>query len=176
MTYEYQGQTLAKTQAAAPPRAARRQRPGRADRGGGDRSLMQIFAAVSGLAFLVAGVGGFVPGVTQHYGDLELFGTDSHAELLGLFRVSVLHNIVHLLFAVGLLAAARYSWSQVYLFGGAVVYLGVVAYGVLIDHSSDTNFLPLNDADNVLHLGLSALMIVFGVVGLLVGRRAAPAH
>ncbi len=132
---------------------------------------MQVLAAVFGLTFLLAGVAGFIPGVTSNYDQLSLLGNDSNAHLLGLFQVSVLHNIVHLLFGVGLLAAARFSWSKLYLFGGAAVYLLVVVYGFVIDHSSEANFLPLNTADNFLHLGLSLGMIGAGAVGLAVARR-----
>lgn len=132
---------------------------------------MQILAAVVGLTFLLAGVAGFIPGITSNYDELSLLGNDSNAYLLGLFQVSVLHNIVHLLFGVGLLAAARFSWSKLYLFGGAAVYLLVVAYGFVIDHSSEANFLPLNTADNFLHLGLSLGMIAAGAVGLAAARR-----
>lgn len=145
-----------------------------ARRGGGDgrRSLLQKFAAIMGLAFLLAGIGGFIPGVTSNYDELKLAGTESNAELLGLFRVSVLHNIVHLLFGVGLIAAARRSWSAAYLIGGGVAYLGVVLYGVLIDMDSDANFLPLNDADNLLHVGLSSAMIALGLIGMAADKRA----
>ncbi len=80
-----------------------------------------------------AGIGGFIPGITSNYDELELAGPESDAKLLGLFEVSILHNIVHLLFAVGLIAAARYSWSRIYLLGGGIGYLGVVLYGALVD-------------------------------------------
>ncbi len=133
---------------------------------------MQTFAAVMGAAFLLAGIGGFIPGVTSNYDQLAFAGTESNAKLLGLFRVSILHNIVHLLFAVGLLAAARYTWAKAYLLGGGVAYLGVLLYGVLVDHESDANFLPLNDADNLLHLGLSLAMIALGLVGLRAAKGA----
>ncbi|MDQ4088893.1 MAG: DUF4383 domain-containing protein, partial [Actinomycetota bacterium] len=104
---------------------------------------MHAFAAIMGLAFLLAGIGGFIPGVTSNYDELEFAGPESGAKLLGLFEVSVLHNIVHLLFAVGLIAAARYSWSRAYLIGGGIGYLGVVLYGLIVDQESDANFLPL---------------------------------
>ncbi len=135
------------------------------------RSLLQIFAAVMGLSFLLAGVGGFIPGVTSNYDQLELYGTDSNAELLGLFRVSILHNIVHLLFAVGLLAAAKASTAKAYLLGGGIAYLGVFAFGLVVKEDSEANFLPLNDADDLLHLGLSSAMILLGLIGLAVERR-----
>jgi len=78
----------------------------------------------------LAGIGGFIPGITTDYDELELAGPESGAKLVGLFEVSVLHNIVRLLFAVGLVAAARYSWSRLYLLGGGVAYLGVALYGI----------------------------------------------
>ena len=131
---------------------------------------MQVFAAMVGAAFLLVGIGGFIPGVTSNYDELEFAGPESGAKLLGLFEVSILHNIVHLLFAVGLLAAARYSWSRLYLLVGGVGYLGVVVYGVLVEHDSDANFLPINDADNMLHLVLALAMIALGVLGTRLAR------
>jgi hypothetical protein len=131
---------------------------------------MQAFAATMGAAFLLAGIGGFIPGITSNYDELEFAGPESGAKLLGLFEVSILHNIVHLLFAVGLIAAARYSWSRLYLLVGGTAYLGVLLYGVLVDHESDANFLPINDADNLLHLGLSLAMIALGVIGTRLAR------
>jgi len=139
------------------------------------RSLLQILAALFGLVFLLGGVGGFIPGVTSNYAELELFGTDSKAELLGLFRISILHNIVHLLFGVGLLAAASAAASRAYLIGGGVVYLGVAAYGFVVDKESDANFLPLNDTDNLLHVGLSLGMIAAGVLGTALDRKSSRA-
>lgn len=133
---------------------------------------MQVLAAVFGLTFLLAGVAGFIPGITSNYDELALFGTDSRAELLGLFRVSVLHNIVHLLFGIGLLAAARYSWSKLYLLGGGLVYGGVVVYGLVIDHESEANFLPINDADTLLHVAFTLGMIAAGVAGLAAAKRS----
>ncbi len=41
-------------------------------------------------------------------------------------------------------------------------------YGLVIDHDADANFVPLNDADNWLHLGLGVGMVA---LGLLVGRK-----
>lgn len=131
----------------------------------GSRSILQLAAATFGLAFLLAGIGGFIPGVTSDYDQLELFGRDSQAELLGLFRVSILHNIVHMLFGVGLLAAASSALSKIYLLGGGIVYLGVTAYGFVVDKDSHANFLPLNHADNYLHVGLSLGMLLAGAAG-----------
>ncbi len=135
------------------------------------RSLAQVLALVFGATFLLVGIAGFIPGVTTPYDELSVLGTDSDSELLGLFRVSVLHNIVHLLFGVGIIAAARERWSLAYLIGGGLAYLVVTAYGFLVDETSDANFLPINTADNFLHLGLSFGLLGAGLVALATSKR-----
>lgn len=82
--------------------------------------------------------------------------------------MSILHNIVHLLFGLAGLALAR-SWSgaRAYLVGGGVIYAVLFVYGIVIDHDSSANFVPLNGADNVLHLLLAIGMIG---IGLALGR------
>ncbi len=72
---------------------------------------------------------------------------------------------------MGLLAAARASWSKVYLLGGAVAYGAVLAYGLVVDQESDANLLPINDNDNLLHIGLTAGLLVAGLVAVAVDRR-----
>jgi uncharacterized protein DUF4383 len=44
-------------------------------------------------------------------------------------------------------------------------YLGVALFGALVDHGTDANLLPINDADTVLHLGLGLRMIALGLIG-----------
>lgn len=132
--------------------------------------LVRLAATIVGATFLVVGIAGFVPGITTNYDELSFAGHESGAELLGLFQVSILHNIVHLLFGVAGLAMARSAKNAtLYLIGGGAVYLVLWLYGLVIDHHSSANFVPVNDADNWLHLFLGAAMILLG----LIGRRAA---
>jgi hypothetical protein len=136
------------------------------------RAPSQIAAAAVGAVFLLVGVLGFVPGIVTEYDSLEFAGHESGAELLGLFQVSILHNIVHLLFGVaGLVMARAVQGAQAFLIGGGAVYLVLWIYGLAIDYDSDANFVPLNDADNWLHLVLGAGMIAVGLA--LRGRRGA---
>jgi hypothetical protein len=128
------------------------------------RHPLQVVALASGALFLVVGVLGFVPGVTTNYSDLMFAGHESDAQLLGIFKVSILHNLVHLLFgALGILASRTVRDSRNFLIGGGVVYLLLTLYGVAIDHGSDVNFVPINTADNWLHLVLGIGMIGAGV-------------
>lgn len=129
------------------------------------RTPVQIVSAVVGAVFLLVGVLGFVPGVTTNYETLSWAGHHSGAMLLGVFAVSVLHNLVHLAFGVaGVLMARTLSGARVYLIGGGLVYAVLGLYGILIDRGSQMNFVPVNDADNWLHFGLAVGMAVLGVV------------
>jgi hypothetical protein len=135
------------------------------------RTPVQVAAAVVAVVFLLVGVLGFIPGVTTHYDQLSFAGHDSMAMLLGLFMVSVLHNIVHLLFGIAGLASARTArGARLFLLAGGVVYLVLWLYGLLIDHGSDANFVPVNTADDWLHLVLGVGMIALGLLTARAGR------
>jgi hypothetical protein len=128
-------------------------------------TTLQKAAAAVGAVFLLVGVLGFVPGITSPYADLALAGHHSGAKLLGIFEVSVLHNIVHLLFGIaGLAMARRWDSARTYLLGGGAIYLVLFVYGLVVDETSKANFVPLNSADNWLHLLLGLGMIALGLV------------
>lgn len=128
--------------------------------------MVQRAAALVGATFLLVGIAGFIPGITTNlYDGLEFAGHEGDAELLGIFEVSILHNLVHLAFGIAGLALARAPrTSRDYLIGGGVIYLVLWIYGLLIDHDDDANFIPVNDADDWLHFGLGLGMITLGVV------------
>lgn len=126
---------------------------------------VRLAATAVGAVFLLVGILGFIPGITTNYDTMEFAGHESGAELLGIFQVSILHNIVHLLFGiVGLALARTAKGARSYLIGGGVVYLVLWIYGLVIDQTSAANFVPLNTADNWLHFGLGVAMIGLGVV------------
>ena len=140
------------------------------------RTPVQTVAIVVGIVFLLVGVLGFIPGITTGYDTMGFAGMGSMAMLLGLFQVSILHNIVHLLFGiVGLLSARTARGAKLYLIIGGIVYGVLWLYGLVIDNASSANFVPLNTADNWLHFVLAVGMILLGV--LVKGdRRAAGAQ
>ncbi|WP_328996195.1 DUF4383 domain-containing protein [Kribbella sp. NBC_01245] len=127
-------------------------------------TAVQKTALAVAVVFLAVGVVGFIPGITTDYDSMMFAGHDSDAMLLGVFQVSILHNIVHLLFGVaGLVLARTASGARGFLIGGGIVYLLLWVYGLVIDESSAANFVPLNTADNWLHLGLGAGMVLLGL-------------
>jgi hypothetical protein len=131
-----------------------------------DRSTLQTLTLVFGVVFLAVGILGFIPGITTHYGDMSFAGSDSGAKLLGLFQVSILHNVVHLLFGVaGLLAYRSFDSSRIYMLGGGVIYLALFVLGLF----GGADWIPANNADDWLHLGLGVVMVS---IGYLFGRDA----
>jgi hypothetical protein len=142
-----------------------RTRAGRTGRADDRRHPARIASLVVGILFLAVGAAGFIPGVTTDYGDMTFAGQESGAMLFGLFQVSILHNIVHLLFGlVGIAAATRVPAARHFLLWGGVAYLALWIYGMAIDHGSDANFLPVNTADDWLHFGLGAGMVVLAAL------------
>jgi hypothetical protein len=129
------------------------------------RSLVQTAALAVAGTFVLVGILGFVPGITTDYGSMSFAGHESGAKLLGIFQVSILHNIVHLLFGLAGLAMARtVSGARTYLIAGGAVYLVLWLYGLVIDHGSAANFVPVNNADNWLHFVLGLGMIALGLL------------
>lgn len=124
------------------------------------RTPVQIAALIVGIVFLLVGIAGFIPGLTQNFSDLQLAGPAGHAMLLGIFHVSILHNVVHLLFGVaGVLLARTSTMARHYLLWGGLIYLALFLYGLVIDYDSAANFVPLSDANNWLHLVLGLGMV-----------------
>ena len=124
---------------------------------------VQKAALAVGAVFLAVGPLGFVPGITSNYEQLTFAGHHLDAAHLGIFNVSVLHNLVHLAFGVaGIALAHTLNSARSYLIGGGVVYLVFITYGLVIDHDSSAYLVPVDNADNWLHLGLAVAMIASG--------------
>jgi hypothetical protein len=136
------------------------------------RTPVRAAAVAAAVTFLLLGVLGLVPGITTHYADLRLAGHGSHATLLGLFQVSILHDLVHLLFGLAGLALARTSdGAATFLAAGGVLALVLWLLGV-VDGGS---WLPVNTADNWLHFALGLGMIAVGAATTRERRRPATA-
>ena len=123
------------------------------------RTLAQRLAFLFGATFLVVGILGFVPGITVSWDQLGFAGEKSDAELLGLFQVSVLHNVAHMLFGVGILAAKKHRTAVQYLLYAGVLYAVLFVYGLIASEKGSENFLPTNNGDDVLH-GLLSLALL----------------
>ena len=114
------------------------------------RTVNQTVALAFGAIYTLVGIAGFFVS--------ETFADRTDNDLLGIFQVNHLHNIVHLLIGVALIAASkRHDTSR-----GANLAIGVtyLALGVLGPLITDTalNVVALNGADHVLHLASGAVL------------------
>jgi hypothetical protein len=118
----------------------------------------QWYCLAAGLALLLAGAFGFLSDSTFDAG-----GALNGKRFLG-FEVNGWHNVVHVVSGLLLLAAyRRRSLARTVALGFGLVY-GVVAIIGLVDRNDVVGLIPVNAADNVLHVALSALGIAAGLV------------
>ena len=129
------------------------------------RSPVQLAALAVGAVFLLVGILGFIPGITTDYDTMSFASHHSQAKLLGIFNVSILHNLVHVAFGVaGIVLARAAATAKSYLIVGGVIYLALWLYGLVIDKDSAANFVPVNSADDWLHFVLGVGMVALGVL------------
>jgi hypothetical protein len=132
----------------------------------------QALAVAAAVTILLVGGLGFVPGITSHYGDLRFAGRGSGAKLLGLFRVSILLNLVHLLLgAAGLTLARAAETARAFLTGSGVVSIALWLLGVV----GAGAWIPVDTADNWLHFVLGLALIALARTALPTPRPAARA-
>ena len=126
----------------------------------------QWYCLLVGVSLLLAGALGFLADASFDIGaggDGDRLGNaDGQLQgdgFLG-FEVNAWHNIVHLLSGLVLLAAFRRRGpAKAVALAFGLVY-GLVAIIGLIDGSDVLGIIPVNGADNVLHVALSALGIL----------------
>ncbi len=129
----------------------------------GERDLLLTTARLISVVFLLVGVLGFIPGITSESPG-NFSGEGSEAELFGIFQVSILLNMVHLLFGIfGLALASTADGARTFLVGGGAIYLLLWIVGLI----GGLDWLPSNAADNWLHFVLGVVLLG---AGLLLGR------
>ena len=123
----------------------------------------QWYCLLAGIALIAAGALGWIADAT--FGS----GSDVSGDELVLFEVNGWHNLVHLLSGVLLFAASsrRTSARTIALLFG-IIYGAVAGWGLLND--TVLGLIPVNAADNVLHIALSAV----GIVAALASRNDQP--
>jgi predicted small secreted protein len=125
----------------------------------------RTFALIWGIAFLLAGASGFIPGLTTppHPNHPDLVVDAFYGQALGLFPVNILHNIVHLLFGVwGLLAYKSLSASKGFAKSVAIIYAVLVVAGLIPGLNTMFGLVPLFGNDVWLHILLAAPAAYFG--------------
>lgn len=112
--------------------------------------MLRLAAILLGIAFIFAGVAGFLPSFVQN------------GLLFGYLEVGVLHNIVRVVCGIlAMMAATSYRYTRWYFFLLGIVLLlaGIVGFV----RNGDLSVIHVNMADNCLHivLGLFVLYLWF---------------
>lgn len=119
----------------------------------------QMYALAFGAVLLLVGLVGFA--VNSSFATGDAVGT---GDKLIVFEVNGWHNIVHLLSGLlGLALFRRNDTARLYALGFGAVYLLVTLIG-LADGESVLGLIPVNGADNVLHLVIAGLGIAAGLM------------
>jgi len=116
-------------------------------------TTVQRVAQIFGIVFLVVALYGF----TQT-GMSNMESDPARApQLLGLFAVNVLHNVVHLLFGIwGLVASRTFSGAKSYAQIAGVLYLILAVAGFIVPNGF--GLVPLGGNDVWLHLVLGLVL------------------
>lgn len=128
---------------------------------------VRTFALIYGIVFALVGVAGFIPGlVTPHdAAEHELAVQQNAGDLLGLFPVNILHNLVHIAFGVWGLAVYRNTSAAIgYARIVAIVYAVFVIMGFIPRLDTVLGLVPLYGNDIWLHALLAAVAAYFGFV------------
>ncbi len=125
------------------------------------RTPAQLFALVIGAVLVGAGIIGFF------YNASFATGQDVPRDaVLGILDVNAWHNLVHIATgALGLATFASAASARAYAFGLGAIYLVVAIWGfVLGDGGVILNLVPVNTADNLLHVLIALTGIAAGVM------------
>ena len=113
--------------------------------------MLTTLARVFGGIFIVAGLLGFVPALTPG------------GNLLGLFPVNAVHNLVHIaLGAWGVVAGASLAAALFYFRGIAIVYGVLAVLGLIPATNTLFGLAPIHGADVVLHAVLALIAAYLG--------------
>jgi hypothetical protein len=130
--------------------------------------MLKTMALIFGIVFLAIGAAGFVPGLVHQpmtpHAELKM-GADTAGNLLGLFPVNMLHNIVHILFGViGLAASRSVGGARGYFKFIFVAYALLAILGLIPAAQTLFGLVPLHGNDVWLHLVLALAGLYFGFV------------
>ena len=120
-------------------------------------SIPKTTAGLFGAVYLLVGIIGFIPAV----GGAD--GTTAH-NLLGLFPVNAVHNVVHM--AVGLLGLLAYargtSTSRLFAQGIGLTYLLLAVLGAIFNTGNFLGIVPIGGLDIALHAASALVLLIVG--------------
>ena len=139
----------------------------------------RAFALVIGIAFLAAGVLGFVPGAVHppHPGAPDVRVDTGYGFLFGLFPVNVLHNLVHVIVGIAGVMSYRSLPSAIRFSRGLTIFYGALAVmGLFPGLYTTFGLIPIFGHDVWLHAVTGAIAAYFGWVEHAPGGRVPTPH
>lgn len=127
--------------------------------------LTRYFALFGGASFVVAGIGGFIPGLTTAppADALPLSMTTSYGLLWGLFPVNILHTLYHLGVGLwGLWAYRSLTTARLYVRVLGITLAVFTLMGLIPALNTTFGLLPLYGHDIWLHGVEAAASLVVG--------------
>jgi hypothetical protein len=125
------------------------------------RSAAVNVSLALGIAYLLIGVLGFIPGITVPNGAVPGQGL-----LLGIFAVNTIHNIAHLVLGTALVWAATTGNNVRMVCRGLAVVFAILVVGSLV--APIVEGVAINAPDTGLHL---ASLLVTAAIGFMAPRR-----
>ncbi|RDI46543.1 DUF4383 domain-containing protein [Aquicella lusitana] len=113
--------------------------------------MLRIIAVIFGIAFIFAGVAGFLPSLAPD------------GFLLGYFQVNAMHNLVHIISGViAIMAATSHKYSRLYFQVFGIIYAIVTIIGFARNGDLSFIMMQFNTADNILHLVIALVALYLG--------------
>jgi hypothetical protein len=117
-------------------------------------NIAKMYAQVLGAVLTLVGILGFIPALAPN------------GNLLGIFAIDPLHNVIHLLsgivgLATGFAAGGAYARWYAGIFGAVYALVTIVGF---VQGTTVLGLITVNTADNVLHtaIALASLGVFFG--------------
>jgi len=115
--------------------------------------MLRLFAILFGIAFIFAGVAGFLPAFTIH------------GYLFDFFEVDTMHNIVHIVSGVlAIMASTSFKYTKLYFLIFGIIYLLVAIAGFW--RHGDLFVMHVNMADNILHMSIGVVASYLGLTAI----------
>lgn len=120
--------------------------------------IARAAALAFGIVYLVVGVAGFIPGLV--FGMPEGMPSAS-GNLLGIFPINAVHNVVHLAIGAALVYGATATPAAIMV--SRIVGVTYILVGLLgIPFPDGFGLLPLGGTDILLHLATGAILLYIG--------------
>jgi hypothetical protein len=129
-------------------------------------SPARLYATLIGGALVVFGIVGF-------FYSAAFGGPGDVGDVFGVFAVNGWHNLLHIVSGgIGLLVAGYAARGYALALGA--LYAALAVWGFIVGDASILGFIPVDTADNLLHLALGVLGLVAGLTTPVARREGRP--